>query len=973
MATIRDRYVLDVDTKGATASINRIKGALGALAGALAIREFAQFTSSIIDATTQMERYQTVLTTFLGSQAKANQELTRLKDLANSLPQDLADITEAFVIFTRYGLDTSSEGIKAFSNIATASGKSLEQLAEALGDALTGEYERLKEFGIKVSQENGKIVARIGDQMVATADTATDLTRQLQELGNTRFGGAAEANANTLSQSLSNLRGAVFESQVAFGEGLKPAVKEVADEMARMLRANQDLAQSLGAGVGEALRVVAGAAKLFAENIDLIRNALLAVIAVRFASSLTTLIGAFARATSNAKSVAGAVGGIGKALGTFAKGIPGVGLLARGFIAMTGPIGLVVTGITVITAGLKALAPVQTTVNGLTTTYGEIASAVWWKSKDLVIQFASAIKDTLYSALSGLKERMMNIAQPFIESMNRMMDAARTSINFMIGLFVGLFQQITTGVGDIPRMFLAAMNASLGIIGNFVGRAGSQIGELWNYITSLGEDAIENSFKGITADITSELEGISNASSINWDEILQTDYVGSAVEKISNPLRILVEEYRAHNEAIEASTAQYDDHILRMERMRQEAEKLAAEQQKITDAINKENEARRAAVQGFETSLSKFREEYDFRTSLINLTDEQREVEEQRYELQGRLASALLPIQQQILELERQNTDESRARIQVLRESLGDIREVYETELMYLDQMVEARNTELRLKRESESIDNARKSAAEAVLDVEQRIQQARENAELAGLSGIQKELREIEIQERRIARAAKARVEAQLEQGVDASVINAELARIDAAAQQSIRIQQDLAKQSYENSRSFANGWREAFEQYVDDATDASQQARRLFEKATSGMEDAIVGFAKTGKFEFKSFVNTILEELLRSQVRQLIAKTFGAFGGGGSSGGGSSLFGGFFATGGMIPPGRFGVVGEAGPELVQGPASVTPMNDMGTNITYNINAVDAMSFKQMVASDPEFLYAVTEQGKRSVPQTRR
>jgi phage tail tape-measure protein len=178
MATIRDKYVLDVDTKGATSSIMSIKGALGALAGALAIREFAQFGAAIVDATTQFERYKTILTTLLGSQQKANSELARLKDLANSLPQDLQDVTEAFVIFQRYGLDTSSQGLKNFSNIATASGKSLEQLAEALGDALTGEYERLKEFGIKVSRENGKIVARMGDDIVATAFSAKELDRK---------------------------------------------------------------------------------------------------------------------------------------------------------------------------------------------------------------------------------------------------------------------------------------------------------------------------------------------------------------------------------------------------------------------------------------------------------------------------------------------------------------------------------------------------------------------------------------------------------------------------------------------------------------------------------------------------------------------------------------------------------------------------------------------------------------------------
>ena len=268
------------------------------------------------------------------------------------------------------------------------------------------------------------------------------------------------------------------------------------------------------------------------------------------------------------------------------------------------------------------------------------------------------------------------------------------------------------------------------------------------------------------------------------------------------------------------------------------------------------------------------------------------------------------------------------------------------------------------------------------------------------------------------------------------------------------------LTRQLEENNkkaRSFATGWKRAFNEYYDAATNASSRAENLFRNATQGMEDAIVNFAKTGKFEFKSFVASILEDLLRSQIKDVIAQTFGGiggmktgggggggggggsnflgdlmggigslfgggaskssgssnsgssgggflsgignvlgsitggvgsaiggvakavgsiFGGGGSSGGGGllegigggikSLFSGFFANGGMIPQGRFGIAGEAGPELIGGPASVTPM---GTNVTYNINAVDAASFKAMIARDPSFLFAVSEQGRRSLP----
>ena len=95
------------------------------------------------------------------------------------------------------------------------------------------------------------------------------------------------------------------------------------------------------------------------------------------------------------------------------------------------------------------------------------------------------------------------------------------------------------------------------------------------------------------------------------------------------------------------------------------------------------------------------------------------------------------------------------------------------------------------------------------------------------------------------------------------------------------------------------------------------------------------------------------------------------GIGGGGGILSGISDLFSGFFANGGMIPQGRFGIAGEAGPELIGGPASVTPMG--GTNVTYNIQATDAASFRAMIARDPSFLFAVTEQGRRSIPGAQR
>ena len=45
------------------------------------------------------------------------------------------------------------------------------------------------------------------------------------------------------------------------------------------------------------------------------------------------------------------------------------------------------------------------------------------------------------------------------------------------------------------------------------------------------------------------------------------------------------------------------------------------------------------------------------------------------------------------------------------------------------------------------------------------------------------------------------------------------------------------------------------------------------------------------------------------------------------------------------------------------------TPNNSSATNVTYTINAVDASSFKQLVSSDPKFIYGVFLQGQKMMP----
>lgn len=321
---------------GLEKSSGAVTKALGAAGAALAAFATGGALSGVISTYTAFEKYRTVLAVYTGSQAKANAELNRLQKLANALPQDLQDITQSFVLFKSRGLDTSTKALTAFSNIATANGKSLTQLGEAVADALTGEFERLKEFGIKVSKENDQFVADIGNGQKILAASTTELVNKLQQLGEEggKFGNAAAENAGTLAQNLSNLRGAAFEASVAFGEGAAPGLKTFSQVMTATIRANKDMIQSLGELVGSFGVKLAQAMRLVISLADEIRIAFLAYLALSLTKYTVGLAMQFTRLAGSLKLAGAAAINFNRAA---AKNIIGV-LVTAGFVIadMTG-------------------------------------------------------------------------------------------------------------------------------------------------------------------------------------------------------------------------------------------------------------------------------------------------------------------------------------------------------------------------------------------------------------------------------------------------------------------------------------------------------------------------------------------------------------------------------------------------------------------------------------------------------------
>jgi len=214
-------------TKTAIESIGKIKslniggkiGAVGsraAMTGAAGLVGLTMFGATLktqfLDVASQFESYQTVLETIEGSNEKAKKSFAWISDFAAKTPYDLASVTESFVRLKAYGMDPVAGGLmKTLGDTSAAMGKPVMQAVEAIADAVTGENERLKEFGIKASKEQGKIVYsytdKAGKQMrkIVNANSRAAIQSALLAIWNEKYEGAMDKLSRSWGGMMSNV------------------------------------------------------------------------------------------------------------------------------------------------------------------------------------------------------------------------------------------------------------------------------------------------------------------------------------------------------------------------------------------------------------------------------------------------------------------------------------------------------------------------------------------------------------------------------------------------------------------------------------------------------------------------------------------------------------------------------------------------------------------------------------------------
>ncbi|AVS67847.1 tail length tape measure protein [Paracidovorax avenae] len=175
------------------------------LAGVLAGVSFAGFVGKLVSVQREFDVLYSSLKTVAGGAAAAEREMSWLKDFARETPFGLAQATQAFVKMKSLGLEPTRAALTSFGNTASAMGKGLDQMIEAVADASTSEFERLREFGIKAKQEGDKVELTFQGVSKTIGNNAQEIVKYLEDIGNAQFAGAMEERAKTLDGAISAL------------------------------------------------------------------------------------------------------------------------------------------------------------------------------------------------------------------------------------------------------------------------------------------------------------------------------------------------------------------------------------------------------------------------------------------------------------------------------------------------------------------------------------------------------------------------------------------------------------------------------------------------------------------------------------------------------------------------------------------------------------------------------------------------
>lgn len=325
----------------------------------------------------KFEQFNAILEVTEGSAEKAKQSFDWVKKFAVDTPSNLDEAMEAFVKLRAYGLDPTNGLLLTLGDTGAAMGKPVMQAVEAIADAVTGENERLKEFGVKGSVVKGTNIIEYaytdknGKQQVAKVDknNRKQIEETLTKIFKEKYAGAMEKQAKTINGIWAKLEDHWTNFQMlimdtgAF-DWIKQKLQGVLDTIDKMQENGElkqwaedigavimEVAQGLWAFGEKVFAVIKWLAQLAKENKGVIASIVQWTAAL---GAILTILGAFASALSfTVYPVGRIVLGIFNLSSAFIAAIPSI--LSFTAALLSNPLTWIVAGIIAVIAAVVLL------------------------------------------------------------------------------------------------------------------------------------------------------------------------------------------------------------------------------------------------------------------------------------------------------------------------------------------------------------------------------------------------------------------------------------------------------------------------------------------------------------------------------------------------------------------------------------------------------------------------------------------
>lgn len=267
-----------VEVGGLKGVFNKMKDVEGkistAISGAVLIGFTKGIANGIAETGMQFENLKTTLSNALGGAAEGAAAMQMIRETANEVKLSIDEVGNGFNKLINRGLKPTKEEFIQLTDVAKSQGKEVDQYVEAVLDAMTGENERLKEFGVKAKDAGDKVIFTFKGVSTEVKKNEQDIYNYLVALGKVpRVAGMSAKAADTFSGKLAAIQSKIDGIKIAIFERIGEALKPVLDVVANVLEGFQKWAEKnpeLASGLTLIIMAIAGLTGAFLVLIPII-------------------------------------------------------------------------------------------------------------------------------------------------------------------------------------------------------------------------------------------------------------------------------------------------------------------------------------------------------------------------------------------------------------------------------------------------------------------------------------------------------------------------------------------------------------------------------------------------------------------------------------------------------------------------------------------------------------------------------